>query len=311
MNQDAILALPEERTFVVADGMGGEKAGEEASARAIETLEKECDRWREQPPESPEEMLMRLREALLQANRDVYRIATEQPEKRGLGTTASLLFFHRGLFFCAHVGDSRIYLQRGGRLRQLTRDHTLVWAMYERGALAREQLDTHPDRHLLTQCVGSPRTITVDVFASRVQPGDRFLICSDGLSGYVAEGRIAAIMQEQAAGPEVLAEELVQAALDGGGGDNISAVVVEIDALDESDDWHMPRPQQPVPVSESEGKSRDLDTESAATEPDVATGAGDATTASRRPCGPAACSILHRCRRSITRCAGRSGSSRR
>lgn len=236
-NQDAIFEAPDKGLFLVADGMGGEQAGEEASAQVVQTVQSSLSAFFSTPPQSPTAVIECLRDTLLQANMDVLQIAVREPEKRGLGSTASLLCLQRGVYFISHVGDSRVYLCRGGQFRQLTRDHTLVWMLYERDVITREQLETHPERHLLTQCIGSRRPVNVDLLEGPLEVGDVFLICSDGLSGMVSEEDMGQTLLREELGLQEKGDQLIQAALDAGGGDNVSAVLVRITELDEQDNW--------------------------------------------------------------------------
>jgi protein phosphatase len=244
MNQDAIMDMPEHGVFLVADGMGGEKAGEEASAQVVETLRGRMAEFFKNPPAGASQIEGEMRDGLLQANRDVFRISVREPEKKGLGSTASLLVLHRGIYFCAQVGDSRIYLMHDGKIHQVTRDHTLVWALYEQGAITRDQLETHPDRHLLTQCIGNERPIKVDTYMDQAHEGDLFLICSDGLTGYAGEPKVFEILRDETLDLPTRAELLIQAALDAGGGDNVSVILARVAALDETDDWE---PEETAP----------------------------------------------------------------
>lgn len=232
MNQDAYLSDPDRGIFLVADGMGGEQAGEEASAQVVETVRAAVDHFFREPPRRPVQIRRLLQESVIQANQDVLQIAQRAPEKRGLGSTASLLCLHRGMFFLAQAGDSRIYLMREGRLRQLTRDHTVVWRLYEQGLLDREELETHPDRHLLTQCIGGLNPLHVDLDHDRLREDDCFLLCSDGLTGYVDEETISEVLQDPTLDIDGRAEKLLAMALAGGGGDNVTVLLIEVGSLE-------------------------------------------------------------------------------
>lgn len=247
MNQDSILAMDRQASYLVADGMGGEKAGEEASAQVVSTVEEAVKSFFGEAPEGPSQIESMLRETLMQANHDVYQISVEEPTKRGLGSTASLLCLHRGVYFCGQVGDSRIYLARNGNVHQITRDHTLVWTLYEQGHINRAQLETHPERHLLTQCIGNERPIKVDTFEGSVQAGDVFLICSDGLTGYAGEDEVFRILTNRSLSLKKRADKLIQAALDAGGGDNVSVILVKVLELEEDDDWTPEATAEPQP----------------------------------------------------------------
>jgi protein phosphatase len=252
MNQDAILEMAGRGIFLVADGMGGEKAGEEASAQVVETVGVKFEAFFEKAPTGPSQIEGEMRDSLLLANRDVFQISVREPEKRGLGSTASLLCLHRGVYFCAQVGDSRVYLMRGGNVQQITRDHTLVWALYEQGAIGRDQLETHPDRHLLTQCIGNERPVKVDTFMGQAQVGDVFLICSDGLTGYAKEPAVFEILKQEELGLEERAELLIQAALNAGGGDNVSAILVRVAELEDQDGWEPEETAPPAKFDETD-----------------------------------------------------------
>lgn len=251
-NQDAILDLSELGVFAVADGMGGEQAGDEASAQTVATLRDAVLEFFKATPRQPGQIEQLLTQGLLRANHDVRQIAVREPAKLGLGSTASVLCLHRGAWFLAHVGDSRIYLVRDGAVRQLTRDHTVVWRLYEQGRISRDHLERHPERHLLTQCVGTPHPLHVDLARGALRPGDLFMICSDGLTGYAAEERIQLLLREPAAASVAdRAQTLLDEALAAGGGDNVSVALVRVAALDIADDWavtplqNYPMPAQP------------------------------------------------------------------
>ncbi|MCH8333066.1 serine/threonine-protein phosphatase [Candidatus Sumerlaeota bacterium] len=264
-NEDSIFSMPERGIFLVADGMGGEKAGAEASQQVVGTVEKVVRRFFDsKPPEAPRYVEAVLRDSLEQANRDVYELSVEDPEKTGLGSTGSLLCVHRGLYFMAQVGDSRIYLIRDGEVKQITRDHTVVWQLYQEGMIDRDQLETHPERHLLTQCIGTAQPPKVDTFQGKLQENDLFLACSDGLTGYAGEETVIRLIREEAGDLKSCADKLVEAALKGGGGDNISVMLVRIESLGEDDDWEPKAPPTPIALSpkkpEPEAKDAEPDT---------------------------------------------------
>lgn len=260
-NQDSIFSLVDRGVFMVADGMGGEKAGAEASAQVIETVKRVANGFfKSQDPRAPSVIEAMLRDALQQANSDVFQISVKEPDKTGLGSTGSLLTLHKGIYFIAQVGDSRIYLMREGNIRLMTRDHTVVWALYENGVITRDQLETHPERHLLTQCVGGPKPLNVDTYEGRLQEGDVFLICSDGLTGYAGEEAIFKIYPEATTDLKGCAEHMIEAALGGGGGDNVSVILIRVEKLDPEDNWMpevTPTPRKlPMPSEDEITNSR-------------------------------------------------------
>lgn len=250
INQDTILELPDLGCFLVADGMGGEQAGEEASAQVAATLQRDLEAFFRTSPDSPKDIEHALRQAFSRANQDVRQIAQHEPAKSGLGSTGSLLCLHRGIHLIAHVGDSRIYRFRNGEARLLTRDHTLVWMLYEQGAISRVEMETHPERHLLTQCIGSPKDVNVDLLEDRVEAGDLFLLCSDGLTGYAPERRIFEIVADQDRSLQERTQQLIDEALGGGGGDNVTVMLVRVARLDEQDTW---QPEATAPLTQFTG----------------------------------------------------------
>lgn len=221
VNEDSFTVIAPE-TYVVADGMGGHASGEVASRILVDTAKELLDR-----PEVFYSELV-LKKAVLRANDAILSQASEVPEYAGMGTTATL--FHRegeqGIW--AHVGDSRIYLLRGQELCQITRDHSLVEDLVENGSITREEARNHPRKNILTRAVGAEENLLVDTGSLRLQNGDRLLLCSDGLTNMVTDAQIQEILQD--GHPMDKAAVLVQKALEAGGTDNITAIVVEYDA---------------------------------------------------------------------------------
>lgn len=208
------------RLLVVADGMGGHRGGATASRLCVETIGDVFQRSTEEP-----EAL--LRTALVTANDRIYQTATADASLEGMGTTAvMLLLTPQGEAWVAHAGDSRAYLLRTGEIRPLTEDHTVVGAMVKRGMLTEEEAESHPRRHELIRCVGFHNEPDPDVMHLEVQPGDRFLLCSDGLSGQISDEEIAAILLREALPTAV--ETLVQAANGRGGVDNVTVSLAAV-----------------------------------------------------------------------------------
>jgi len=211
-NEDTVSMLPDQGLFLVADGMGGHASGEIASRIAAETL---LDTGVRMP----------LADALVEAHRAVAAAADVDASRAGMGSTAVALRIEKGIAHIAWVGDSRGYLYRRGSLRRLTRDHSLVNLMLERGEITAADIDRHPQRHVVTQTLGhgSPVPSTVE---ARVRVGDRLLLCSDGLNDEIDDGQIAGVLSRT---PDVedAARQLIDVALAHGGRDNISVVVVD------------------------------------------------------------------------------------
>ena len=203
---------------VVADGMGGHAAGEVASAMAVDLVRQIFFRSNGAIPK-------RLANALASANRAIFDHAADDPHLRGMGTTCTVIAFDGARIFLGHVGDSRAYLLRKGKLHQLSQDHTLVARMVREGLLTPAQARTHPQSNVITQSVGAKPEITPDVWRTgvRIALDDRLVVCSDGLHGVVSDDCICQI----AAGPDprAAARDLIAAARAGGGPDNISVGV--------------------------------------------------------------------------------------
>lgn len=235
-NEDNFLVDKKLSLFVVADGMGGHAAGEVASALAVRTLHEELTRGADLIEKqrlaqnggegiSPKELLAFLEQAVQRACVHIHDEALGDPEKRGMGTTLSALLVvgYRG--YIAHVGDSRIYLLRHGKLEQLTEDHTAMNELLKRGKLSREQIENFPKKHAITRAVGVYERVEVDTLTFEVLPGDRFLLATDGLHGYFSDTEALATHM-QSDDEEDVAERLVRIANESGGKDNITAVVV-------------------------------------------------------------------------------------
>lgn len=241
-NEDAFLVDDEMGLFVVADGMGGHSAGEVASAQAVEELHAMVARQRDAidaldvnaAVEGPDGLevpgmnaALRVMESAVQAaTYMVFGLGQANPAHKGMGTTMSALLVRDGLALLAQVGDSRIYLAREGNVRQITEDHTLVAWQLKQGIITEEQARQSTQKNVITRAVGSREYVQVDTRPMRALPGDVFLLCSDGLHGYLDEGDIARLLAEDL---QTAAQRAVDLANERGGRDNITAVVVQID----------------------------------------------------------------------------------
>ena len=219
--------------FLVADGMGGEAAGERASALAVLAIEPftlDTFKWFFGANTADAEKTLReFKAALSQADDRILSEAAEHPELSGMGTTVTMAFQLGSQLCIVHVGDSRAYLQRSGGLHQLTQDHTVVAEMVRNGTLREDEASRHPLRHVITNVIGGKEPgVRVDAHAVEIEPGDRLLLCSDGLTEMVNDEVIAATLDAHTA-PEAAAERLVALANDGGGRDNITVVLAHFD----------------------------------------------------------------------------------
>lgn len=219
-NEDTYLsAMP---LFAVADGMGGHLAGEVASATAVDAIVAAAGHT-SSPSESE------LRDYMVEANRAVWDKAQDDQDLRGMGTTCTLISMDGDQVHLAHVGDSRAYLYRRGELSQLTEDHTLVERMVREGRLKPEEAQHHPQRSIITRALGVDARVEVDAQTQAVQPGDRLLLCSDGLTSMIDDAAIKETLQA-VADPQAAADQLVDLANAAGGEDNITVVVIDIES---------------------------------------------------------------------------------
>lgn len=219
-NQDSGYAGP--RLLVVADGMGGHAGGDIASSTVIsEVVDLDSDAV------SAGEAPRRLGEALSRANSEIAGLIDATPELEGMGTTVTALMRSRNKLFLAHIGDSRAYLARGGRVTQITRDHSFVQTLIDEGRITEEEASTHPQRSVVTRVLTGTDGDEPDIGAREAQVGDRYLLCSDGLSGFVAADTIAEIVSDGRS-PAETADELVALALKAGAPDNVTVVVGDV-----------------------------------------------------------------------------------
>jgi PPM family protein phosphatase len=236
-NEDSYSARPDVGLFVVADGMGGHVAGEVASRVAVEAIEAfieetaGADKNRTWPfPFDPSISLEanRLKAAFRLANRRIGGAIADSQELRGMATTASAVLFGKSGASVAHVGDSRVYVLRAGSLEQITSDHSWVEEQVRAGTMSRTAARQHPWRNVVTRALSGGEDPEVDVTEVRPKPGERYLICSDGLFGVVADQRIAEIVGEQVA-LDKICQRLIDAANEAGGPDNITTLILHID----------------------------------------------------------------------------------
>lgn len=220
-NEDSYL-IRDPYLLVVADGMGGEAAGEIASRGTLKAFEAATHSLRHAGEKDADEVLM---DAFMKANSHVYNMAERNLSYAGMGTTMTALYFPDNTHACCcHVGDSRMYLYHKGELKQLTDDHTFVAELVRKGIISQEEAMQHPKRHMLVKAVGVYEEVLVDSFRFEVEPGDVVLLCSDGLSDMVTDKEMADMFWK-AHDVDSLADLLMEAALNNGGRDNITIVV--------------------------------------------------------------------------------------
>jgi PPM family protein phosphatase len=216
-NEDSLVVRPP--LFAVADGMGGAKAGEVASAVAVEAVERA--RESEEPAETQLAGIVR------DANRRIYDLAVADESRRGMGTTLTIAKVHGDEVSLAHVGDSRAYRMRDGELSQLTRDHSLVAELERSGQITAEAAEHHPQRSIITRALGPEPDVEVDTYTLAGRDGDLFLICSDGLTSMISDDEAGSILRSASSLDEA-ADALVRAANQSGGKDNITVILFRL-----------------------------------------------------------------------------------
>ncbi len=239
-NEDSYLVNDKLRLYIVADGMGGHAGGEFASKIAVSTVEEIItgdDRSKSGVPahtfldndeqtEGDDLEQDRLRDAILRAGNMIARRATEDPELRGMGTTATVMFFMQDKAYIAHVGDSRAYCVRSGKITQITEDHSLVHEQLKSGLITEEEARTHQLKNIITRSVGVQEEVEIDTVVWKAQPGDTYLLCSDGLSNMVGDQEMQDVINRLELEPA--ARELIDLANEAGGEDNITLILVRL-----------------------------------------------------------------------------------
>lgn len=220
INQDAFLQDDALRLYIVADGMGGHRGGEVASRLAVEVIQKFCLENKSLPPRE------KLDKAVNLSCLEIFEQSKKNSELSGMGTTIVALLIHDGVAYIGQVGDSRAYLMNSGGIWQVTEDHSLVNEEIRAGRLAAGQESTYQFRNVITRSVGYEDHVNVDLYRRTVAAGDRFLLCTDGLSGMVTATEIRDSIEKH--GPEMGLKSLVGLANARGGDDNITALIVEV-----------------------------------------------------------------------------------
>lgn len=236
-NEDNYLINDELNLFVVADGMGGHAAGEFASAIAVNTVEEVLANLEFAPDGAPfdpedgpvERMREKVRYAVRLAGKRIFLRAQDEPEHRGMGTTCVALVIEAGNAFLGHVGDSRAYVVREGRIEQLTEDHSLVNEKIKAGLLTPEQARNHKLKNIITRSLGYTEEVEIDIQVRAVRRGDHFVMCSDGLSNLVDTGEIGEIVLDS--GPQEAARRLIELACERGGDDNVTVLIARVDEV--------------------------------------------------------------------------------
>lgn len=239
-NEDSFLCNDELRLYAVADGMGGHLGGERASRMAVELMETEMSRRLRlaspqapppepgapaAPPFNPSAIVTAMRQAVGEATRAIYQAAQDDPELDGMGTTLTSALFHEGGVTVCHVGDSRLYVLRRGAVSQLTDDHSWIAEQVRAGRVAADDLLALRFRNIITRSVGFEPTVEPDILTAPVEPGDRYVLCSDGLSNHLEPEDIARVLGTHEGSSATQA--LIDLANERGGEDNVTVIVID------------------------------------------------------------------------------------
>lgn len=226
-NEDNFLVVQDRGIFIVADGMGGHAAGEVASDMAVQIVTEDLGSLKGM---GDGEVAERMRSSIRGANEAIFQRTLEEHDKRGMGTTITVLALFAGRYLIGQVGDSRGYLMRDASFIQLTKDHSYVQEQIDAGNLTPEQARTHPYSNVITRCVGANGDVLPDVYAGSVHVGDVFLLASDGLTGMLEDDRLIEIISDEAE-PQTWVDTMVNEANGRGGLDNITVIIVRVDQL--------------------------------------------------------------------------------
>jgi protein phosphatase len=228
-NEDSYIMVPDRGIFVVADGMGGHAAGEVASEMAVRFVARDLGSLKGL---SDDLVAERMRVSIRTANNAIFQRTLTEHDKRGMGTTVTALVLYDTRFLIGQVGDSRCYLLREGRLTQVTKDHSYVQEQVDAGYLTPEQARAHPYSNVITRCVGANSDVMPDVYVGAVRPKDVFLLASDGLTGMLEDHQLAEVLHADRM-PQDQVDDLVSEANRHGGLDNVTAIIVRIDSVEQ------------------------------------------------------------------------------
>ncbi len=233
-NEDSVVFDEDTDIAILADGMGGYNAGEIASGMATAFIKSELSRWLTEAGHGakPREVRRAMEICVDNANRSIFNAADSNPQYSGMGTTLVVCVFQDDVLLLGHIGDSRCYRLRNGSFSQITRDHSLLQEQIDAGLITPEQALTSSNKNLVTRALGVEDVVMLELHEHKVEPGDLFLLCSDGLSDMVNDAEIANIID----GPEALeqkADQLVNVANEHGGRDNITVMLIQAGAIAE------------------------------------------------------------------------------
>ena len=230
INQDSFHLLEDKQVYIVADGMGGHAAGDQASRIAVKTIAEILSNYDfsqddvEDETESGMSVEELIRYALQEANEQILLASLSNQHLQGMGTTAIVAVENKGSLFVGHIGDSRTYLTRESQISQITEDHSVVQQLVKAGAISEEEAQVHPYKNVITRCLGMQANVEPDTLELVLQPGDKVLMCSDGLSNMVSDKQMEEMVNQNT--PEEACQKLVDLANENGGTDNITVVLL-------------------------------------------------------------------------------------
>lgn len=234
-NEDAVFGNAEQGLVILADGMGGYNAGEVASGMTTTLLStnfgqivQNCRPEEIDPATGKRIAHHHIDEQITATNSAIFNAAQSQPQYAGMGTTLVMAWFYDNLVTVAHIGDSRLYRLRGDEFQQITRDHSLLQEQLDNGMITAEEARYSQNKNLVTRALGVDPEVEPEIHDYDVEPGDIYLLCSDGLNDMVADEEIGSTVQMLAANLELAADQLIQMANDNGGRDNVSVILVKV-----------------------------------------------------------------------------------
>lgn len=213
--------------FIIADGMGGHNSGEIASSLAVEVVSRQINEYSGEFTDD-EAASDALRKIIHKANLEVFSSSNDKNDNYGMGTTLTIAVVNNDKIYIGHVGDSRMYVLRNGEMSRLTTDHSLIEELLQNGSITKEEADNHPRRNVITRAVGCFKDIDVDIYVYDMKPEDAYILCTDGLTNMLSEKEIMNIVDGCDA-PQTACDELVRAANEKGGEDNITAIEFKAD----------------------------------------------------------------------------------
>ncbi len=227
INQDSFHLIKDKNISIVADGMGGHAAGDQASKIAVKTITEILDGYDFQAEDGESGMSIEelVRYALQEANEQILLASLSNQHLQGMGTTAIVAVESQGKLYLGHVGDSRTYLVRNQKISQITEDHSVVQQLVKAGAISEAEAEVHPYKNVITRCLGMQANVEPDTLEMVLEPGDRILMCSDGLSNMVSDSTMEQLINDSES-PEETCQKLIDLANENGGTDNITAVLL-------------------------------------------------------------------------------------